>query len=113
MSRDEGCGLELWCPQHHREPSELCQRCFDAARAQGVRFSDYFKLVRLRAFSEPKTPAQQAANAALELINRPALVLVRNIDDPFGVELGASVEPDIAIAMLEMALMKIRVRGPM
>lgn len=58
---------------------------------------------------EPQSDAMQAAAAALDLLGtREAMVIVRCNDDPYGVEMGANVRPALAIALLEMALLKAR-----
>lgn len=36
------------------------------------------------------------------------MVLVRSETDPYGVELGSNVRPALTIAMLEMALLKLK-----
>ena len=54
------------------------------------------------------TEAKRAAAAALDALGRTGLVIVRSEADPFGVELGASCTPTQSIALIEMALFKLR-----
>lgn len=61
----------------------------------------------------PNTDPQRAAAAALDAGAAhvgPArvVVLVTSLSDPYGVELGSDVPVQLAVSMLEMALLKIR-----
>ncbi len=119
---------EQWCGQHEREASELCNRCYQASRAQGCSFSEYFGRVKARAdelaadeartraalkFSaEPVGESQRVASLALDAMPKGtrALVLVFDPTNPFHVSIaGEGLTPAQGIGLVEMAHFKLRV----
>lgn len=61
------------------------------------------------AHATPQSDAQRAAAVAVDQLGRHAgVVLVKSHSDPYGVELGANMRPSHVIALLEMALLKIK-----